>query len=57
MKRNGFSPKLWGFYVTSAACPSGAIAMHHFIDGQILAQVEALFSQVDLKWFNKCLVV
>ena len=57
MKRNGFSPKLWGFYVTSAACPSGAIAMHHFTDGQILAQVEALFSQVDLKWFNKCLVV
>jgi len=27
-----------------AACPSGAIAMHHFTDEQILAQVEALFS-------------
>ena len=27
-----------------AACPSGAIAMHHFTDKQILAQVEVLFS-------------
>jgi len=27
-----------------AACPAGAISMHHFTDGQILAQVEALFS-------------
>jgi heterodisulfide reductase subunit A len=30
-----------------AACPSGAISMRHFTDEQILAQVEALFSQAD----------
>ena len=30
----------------AAACPSSAIAMHHFTDEQILAQVEALFSQI-----------
>jgi heterodisulfide reductase subunit A len=27
-----------------AACPSGAITMHHFTDEQILTQLEALFS-------------
>jgi len=30
----------------AAACPSSAITMHHFTDEQILAQVEALFSQI-----------
>jgi heterodisulfide reductase subunit A len=25
-----------------AACPSGAITMNHFTDGQILAQIDAL---------------
>jgi len=44
MKRNRFQPKIVEFSVIGAACPSGAINMHHFIDEQILAQVEALFS-------------
>ena len=30
-----------------AACPSEVIAMYHFADEQILAQVEALLSQVN----------
>jgi heterodisulfide reductase subunit A-like polyferredoxin len=44
MKRNGFQPKIMGFSVPGAACPSGFITMYHFTDEQILAQVEALFS-------------
>jgi len=45
MKGNEFQPKIVGFScVISSACPSGAVAMHHFTDGQILAQVEALFN-------------
>jgi heterodisulfide reductase subunit A-like polyferredoxin len=44
MKMNGFQPKIMGFSVPGAACPSGSITMHHFTDEQILAKIEALFS-------------
>jgi heterodisulfide reductase subunit A-like polyferredoxin len=43
MKRNGLQPKIMGVSVTGAACSSGAITTHHFIDEQILAKIEALF--------------
>ena len=57
MKRSNLQFEIVGISCDWCWLPPGAIAMHHFTDGQILAQAEALFSLVDLKWFNKCLVV
>ena len=43
MKSNGFQPKIVGVSCNWCCLSSGAIAIHHSTDEQILAQIEALF--------------
>jgi len=38
MKRNGFQPKIVGVSCNWCCLPSGAIAMHHLTDEQILVK-------------------
>jgi heterodisulfide reductase subunit A-like polyferredoxin len=47
MKRSNLQFEIVGISCDWCWLPPGAIAMHHFTDEQILAQVEALFGAMN----------